>query len=175
MPAWIKDLLQIERLFTIALIFFLVYVSVGAVRKNWKGLSRFVELVNMLVGADGEPGIGVRMDKQAEKLDAIAERQRVDSGDLTREVGELANVLERVRHQVENDHDTNFRDDQDKLIKSVEDLAEEFKAHVAISKAKDKEGDENAYRVAVLADKVNKIQPIVEQLGKTWGATSRNN
>lgn len=156
MPSWIHDLLQSERLLTIALIFFIIYLLLKVVGKNWKFVSNFVRLVNTLVGDDKNPGIGIRMQQQTKKLD------------------EQAEVLERVRHQVENDHDTNFRDDQDKLMKSVSDLTEEFKAHVAISKAKDKEGDENAYRVAVLADKMNKIQPIVEKLGETWGDKPRN-
>ncbi|MGP9490043.1 hypothetical protein ACT3R5_15935 [Glutamicibacter sp. AOP5-A2-7] len=157
MPSWVHDLLQIERLFTIALIFFIVYLLLKTIGKNWKFVSNFVRLVNTLVGDDKNPGIGVRMEQQTKKLDKQAE------------------LLERVRAQVENDHDTNFRDDNDLIMEKVDDLATEFKAHVAISKAKDKEGDENAYRVAVLADKVNKIQPIVEQLGKTWGEKTRNN
>lgn len=156
MPQWLVDLMEPERLVTVALIFFVLYLFGKTVGKNWKFVSNFVRLVNTLVGDDKNPGIGVRMEQQSKKLDKQAE------------------VLERVRAQVENDHDTNFRDDNDLIMNKVDDLATEFKAHVAISKAKDKEGDENAYRVAVLADKVNKIQPIVEKLGATWGDKPRN-
>lgn len=163
MPSWMNDLLQVERLFTIALIFFIVYLLLKTVGKNWKFVSNFVRLVNTLVGDEKNPGIGVRMEQQTKKLDKQAEK-----------MDEQAEILERVRHQVENDHTTNMREEQDELISSVKGLTEEFKAHVAISKAKDKEGDENAYRVAVLADKVNKIQPIIEQLGKSWGDKHRN-
>ncbi len=156
MPSWIELLLQPGVLLPIAAILFILWLVIRTAFKAFPFISKFVALVNTLVGTEEKPGLKKWQEAQAVKLD------------------EQAKVLERVRHQVENDHSTNMRDDQDKLMKSVEDLTEEFKAHVAISKAKDKEGDETAYRVAALADKVNKIQPIVEQLGETWGTKTKN-
>ena len=157
MPSWVDDLLQPGVLIPCAVILFILWMIVRSAFKAFPFVAKFVALVNTLVGDEKNPGIGVRMEQQTKKLDGQAE------------------ILERVRHQVENDHSTNFRDDQDKLMGKVDELTQEFKEHVAVSKAKDQEGDETAYRVAVLTDKVNKIQPIVEQLGKTWGDKPRNN
>jgi len=156
MPGWIEQLAQPAVLWPAAIIMFILWLIIRSCFKFFPFLSKFVALVNTLVGTDEKPGLKKWQEEQTKKLDGQAE------------------ILERVRHQVENDHSTNMREDQDKLIASVEQLTSDFKAHVAISKAKDKEGDENAYRVAVLADKMDKIQPIVEQLGKTWGEKTRN-
>lgn len=157
MPAWVDDLLQPGVLIPCAVILFILWLIVRTCFKAFPFVAKFVALVNTLVGDETNPGIGVRMEQQTKKLDGQAE------------------ILERVRHQVENDHQSNMRDDQDKIMASVEELTQEFKDHLAVSKAKDKEGDETAYRVAVLTDKMNKIQPIVEELGKTWGTKPRNN
>jgi len=164
MPSWIELLLQPGVLFPVAAILFILWLIVRACFKFFPFVSKFVALVNTLVGTEETPGLKKWQEAQTIKLD---EQAIV--------LSEQATVLERVRHQVENDHSSNMRDDQDKIMASVEELKKEFKEHVAIAKAKDKEGDENAYRVAVLADKVNKIQPIVEQLGETWGTKTKNN
>lgn len=157
MPSWIELLLQPGVLFPVAAILFILWLVIRTAFKAFPFISKFVALVNTLVGTEENPGLKKWQEAQAVKLD------------------EQAKVLERVRHQVENDHSTNMRDDQDKLMTAVDDLKQELKDHIAISKAKDKEGDETAYRVASLTDKVNKIQPIVEQLGQTWGTKTKNN
>lgn len=157
MPGWVEPLLQPGVLFPVAVILFIFWLIVQACFKFFPFVAKFVALVNTLVGTDETPGLKKWQEAQTVKLD------------------EQAVVLERVRHQVENDHSTNFRDDQDKLLAGVDELKKEFKEHVAISKAKDREGDATAYRVAVLTDNVNKIQPIVEQLGETWGTKTKNN
>lgn len=157
MPGWIELLLQSGNIWSVAAILFILWILAVAAFKFFPFLSKFVSLVNTLVGTEDKPGLKKWQEAQTAKLD------------------EQAKVLERVRHQVENDHSTNFRDDQDKLMAKVDELTNDFREHVAISKAKDKEGDATAYRVAVLTDKVNKIQPIVEQLGQTWGTKTKNN
>jgi hypothetical protein len=157
MPGWIEQLAQPGILWPIAIILFIFWLMIKTAFKFFPFVSKFVSLVNTLVGTEEKPGLKKWQEEQTKKLDGQAE------------------VLERVRHQVENDHSSNMRDDQDKIMANVEELKQEFKEHVAIAKAKDKEGDETAYRVAALADKVNKIQPIVEQLGQTWGTKTKNN
>jgi len=164
MPGWIEQLAQPAILLPVAIILFIFWLIVLTCFKLFPFISKFVSLVNTLVGTDEKPGLKRWQEAQTKKLDGQAE------------------VLERVRHQVENDHTTNMREEQDKmiatqdkLVASVEQLTNDFQEHVAISKAKDKEGDETAYRVAALADKVNTIQPIVEQLGQTWGTKTKNN
>ena len=164
MPGWVEPLLQPGVLFPVSVILFIFWLIVRACFKFFPFVAKFVALVNTLVGTDEMPGLKKWQEAQTVKLD------------------EQAVVLERVRHQVENDHTTNMREEQDKmiatqdkLVASVEQLTNDFKDHVAISKAKDKEGDETAYRVATLSDKVNAIQPIVEQLGQTWGTKTKNN
>lgn len=157
MPGWIEQLAQPAILWPTAIILFIFWLMIKTAFKLFPFLSKFVALVNTLVGTDEKPGLKKWQEEQTKKLDGQAE------------------ILERVRHQVENDHSSNMRDDQDKIMANVEELKQEFKEHVAIAKAKDKEGDETAYRVAALADKVNKIQPIVEQLGQTWGTKTKNN
>ncbi|UUX60186.1 hypothetical protein [Glutamicibacter halophytocola] len=164
MPGWIEQLAQPGILWPTAIIMFILWLILRACFKFFPFLSKFVSLVNTLVGTDEKPGLKKWQEEQTKKLDGQGE------------------ILERVRHQVENDHTTNMREEQDKMIAtqdklmhSVEQLTSDFKEHVAISKAKDKEGDETAYRVAALADKVNEIQPIVKQLGQTWGTKTKNN
>lgn len=144
MPAWINDLLANGNLAAVAFTLFILYLLGHAIYKLFPIISKFVKLINLLVGDDENPGIGVRMDKQTEKLEA-------------------------VRHQVQNDHRTNLRDDFDALTADVKELNDSLKTHIAISKARENEESENAYRVAVLTDKVNKMYPVLEELGKTWG------
>lgn len=150
MPSWITDLFKPEVLGVIAVIVFLIFLLV----KVWPVLSRFVTLVNVLTGDDDTPGIAKRMDAQTKKLDAITEKQHAQD-----------TLLERVRNQVENDHTQNFRDDLDSVSAKLDAISLELREHVSISKVKDSEATETAYRVAVLADKVNKIHPVIERLG----------
>lgn len=178
MPGWIEQLAQPAILLPVAIILFIFWLIILACFKIFPFISKFVSLVNTLVGTDEKPGLKRWQEEQTKKLDGQAMVLDAQAKVLDGQ----AKVLERVRHQVENDHTTNMREEQDKmiatqdkLVASVEQLTNDFKDHVAISKAKDKEGDETAYRVATLSDKVNAIQPIVEQLGQTWGTKTKNN
>lgn len=164
MPGWLEHLATPEILFPTAIILLILYLMIRAAIKLFPVLSKLVKLINTLFGDEEKPGVALRMNMIVESI-----------AELSKDTKGQGVILERVRAQVENDHDTNFRDDQDKVMKTVEDLAEEFKEHVAISKVKDNEAAETSYKVAVLAENLSKITPVVEHLGATWGNKSRNN
>ena len=59
-------------------------------------------------------------------------------------------ILERVRAQVENDHKTNFRDDQDRLERKVDELTVKLDDHIGYAITSDR--------------KLAKVEEAVEEL-----------
>lgn len=76
------------------------------VRKVWPTLKRAIALVDAL---------GDLPDFMATIADKVHE--------LTSKVHELSAFMERVRHQVENDHDTNLRDEVTEILELANDTA----------------------------------------------------
>lgn len=149
MPQWILDLLQTDRLLTVALIIFLLIITGKGLYKFFPFIAAFVGLVHTLVGdtSKGIPGIGERMEAQVVKLAELGEH-----------LGEHGKKLETVRAQVQNSHGSNFRDDLDantratkEALRHIEQVAEKLDQHIGISKAKDAEQEQTARKVSQLA------------------------
>lgn len=142
MPSWVAELLQPDRLLTVAFILFLLWLMGKGLFKFFPFFAELVDLVRTLVGdsSKGIPGIGDRMDAQATKL-----------GELAEKLGEHSETLEKVRAQVQNSHDTNLRDDVDGVKEAVEDLTGKLSEHITISKESDRSQAEMARQVESLA------------------------
>ena len=109
-----------ERALTIGMFLVVLFMIVKAFMKLWPFLRKFVDLVNTLVGDDDEPGIKVRMDVQADKLDVLTGLQEKQTEEL-----------EKVRAQVQNSHtETNLREDVDALQRTVDSLAQSLRTHL---------------------------------------------
>lgn len=139
MPAWVDDLLQPERLITVALVLFLLWLLIKSLIAAWPFLSQLVALVETLVGDADNPGIGDRMEAQGKKL--------ADMGEL----------LESVRAQVQNSHDTNLRDDVDDLQTTVSLVHKKLDEHIAIAKESDRRQDKTAEEVAIMRRDIGRI------------------
>lgn len=75
-------------------------------------------------------------------------------------------LLERMRHQVENSHRTNLRDDVDEVARRIENVADmvqgvrnDLTVHVAIAKDAEKRQAETAREVAKLAARWGDTRP----------------
>lgn len=132
MPSWVDEVLQPERLFTVALVLFLLWLAVRSLVAAWPFLADFVGLVQILVGDKDNPGIGDRMDTQSSAL---------------REMGDK---LEAVRAQVQNSHQTNLRDDVDVIRSRLDE-------HIAIAKESDRRQDKTAEEVAIMRRDIGRI------------------
>lgn len=57
-------------------------------------------------------------------------------------------LLERVRKQVENNHDTNFREDLDRVNEAISNVSKKLDEHIVISKHHDRE-QEKTHRAQI--------------------------
>ncbi|MHC6175480.1 hypothetical protein [Glutamicibacter sp. X7] len=113
MPGWVTDLLVPERMFTAALVIFVLWLCVRTLFKSWPFIRKFVGLVNALVGTDEEPGIAKRMDAQADKL------------------GELQERVEKIHHEVTPNHGGSMNDAQRRTEAKVGRLADALDKHIS--------------------------------------------
>lgn len=126
MPAWIEALFQDHVIGWIITACFVLWVA----SRIWKPVSKFVRLVDALVGNDDNPGVVDRMKSQGETLTTM----RSD--------------LDHVKQQVKNSHATNMREDLDLAIGSsrqasetVSEVKELLEQHLVTSKT---EADDTA-------------------------------
>lgn len=160
MPGWVNDILQPERLFTITLIVFLGYVTVKSIGKNWKFLSKFVSLVNTLVGDADTPGIGVRMDVMTKelkentgKLDAMEKRVSTIHHEVTpNHGGSMNDALRRSEEQGK------------KTAGKVAETVEKLDQHIQISKTKDAEQEDTARKLDQHISDTEKWSPLIQDL-----------
>lgn len=68
----------------------------------------------------------------------------------------LPELVERIRHQVENDHDTNLRDEVTQLLELVADLATKFAQLFDWQKKHEKRSDALVARIVALEKKEKK-------------------
>ena len=143
MSPWLTELMQPDRLLTVAFILFILFLMGKSLFKVFPFVASFVGLVQTLVGDDakGQPGIGARMVKQGEKMSELT--------DLVRGQGD---ELEKVRAQVQNSHSTNLRDDVDRVKVAVDKVAEKLDEHIDIAKKYDAAQDETAKQVEKLVE-----------------------
>ncbi|MCW2132873.1 DUF2746 domain-containing protein [Arthrobacter sp. VKM Ac-2550] len=109
MPTWIQALFQDHVIGWIITACFVLWVA----SRIWKPVSKFVRLVDALVGNEDNPGVVDRMTAQGETLSTM--NHKLDEN--TREVAE-------VKKQVQNSHVTNMREDLDKAIGSSQQASE---------------------------------------------------
>lgn len=135
MPSWVADLLQPDRLLTVAFLLFFLWLTCRSAFRAFPFVASFVELVQTLVGDKDNPGIGHRMDAQVAKM------------------SELRDTLETVRAQVQNSHSTNLRDDVDDVKHAISKVAGQLEEHIEIAKKYDAAQDETAKQVERLVSR----------------------
>lgn len=125
MPTWITALFQDHVIGWIITACFVLWVA----SRIWKPVSKFVRLVDALVGNEDNPGVVDRMKSQGETLTTM----RAD--------------LDHVKQQVKNSHATNMREDLDLAIGSSKqasatssEVKELLEQHLITSKAQDEDG-----------------------------------
>ncbi|WP_336647513.1 hypothetical protein [Microbacterium sp. MMO-10] len=68
-------------------------------------------------------------------------------------LGELPEYMERIRHQVENDHDTNLRDEVTQLLELVTDIARKVAQVFDWQKKHERRSDALVARIVALEKK----------------------
>lgn len=124
---------------TLAVVLFILWLIVRGSFKAYPFISRLVKLVNTLVGDKDNPGIGDRMDAQDVTLD------------------NLSTTVETVRSQVQNSHQTNLRDDVDKVINKLDQ-------HLATSESQDKEQKETTKKLDEHIAETSEWTPMIKDL-----------
>ena len=94
--------------------------ALGVLIKFWPTITKFVTAVNSF------SSLPEFMETQNKRSDEHSAR-------LEGAIDDLNDRWERIRHQVENDHDTNLRDELTELLESVAKLAAWTERHEAFS------------------------------------------
>lgn len=66
---------------------------------------------------------------------------------------DLPDMMERIRHQVENDHDTNLRDEVTQILDSVDDLSGQMAQIVDWKQLHEQKSDATILRIHALEQK----------------------
>lgn len=69
---------------------------------------------------------------------------------LVEALSDLPEFMERIRHQVENDHDTNLRDEVTQILDSVDDLSGQMAQIVDWKQLHEKKSDATILRIQAL-------------------------
>lgn len=133
MPEWINDLLQTERLLTVAFVLFLLWMMGKAIFKSWPLLSKTVTLMNALVGdGSSNSGLVAQMESMAGKLTA------------------LTGKVETIHHEVTPNHGGSMNDAFKRIEKKLDD-------HIEIAIKSDERQEATAQVVADLEPKVKRL------------------
>lgn len=82
--------------------------------------------------------------------------------------------LERVRRQVENDHDTNFREDLDKATKTIDNVSKKLDEHIVISKHHDREQTKTQRALDKHIDSTQRWTVMLEDLHDEWSENRKD-
>lgn len=130
MPSWITELVQMDRLLTIAFVLFFLWLIIRTLFKSYPFVHKFVTLVHDLVGDDENPGIAKRMDAQARKLDMIT-------------------------HEVLPNHGSSLNDSVRRNEQFTKELGEKLDAHIEIASAESIELRGNSEKLKETTEKLD--------------------
>lgn len=151
MPSWVADLLQSDRLLTLAFTLFMLWLIGKGIYRFFPFFADLVDLVRTLVGnpKKGIPGIGERMEAQVVKLSELGDRL----GEHGEMLGELGGQVKKIHHEVTPNHGGSIKDEIGRVETVVNSLTEKLAEHIDISKSKDAEQEDTARKVDRLAAK----------------------
>lgn len=140
MPSWTAELAVGEVLAWLAG----AAVVIAAVMKLIKAVKPLADLLQAV-----REFLSEWNGKPAALDDSGAVKAPAEPGMLAR-VGALEKHMTAVRHQVKNDHNTNLRDDVDRVISQVGAVVGKLDQHITIAKESDVQQAEIATKVARL-------------------------
>lgn len=157
MPGWIHELFQPGVFWPVVVTFFIIYLILSSLKKNWKWLSKVFRFINELIGDEKTPGVVVRMDvmtKELKESNAKVDSLGAKTDANTVKLGSMETQMETVHHELTTNHGSSVKD----ATKRLE--------------------DQGAKTEKLLADHITETahwSPMLSDLHQTWSNKPRNN